>query len=55
MDGKINNKNHAKEYYLTDIVHIAFKQGKRITTVDVAPEESVGINTVEELKLAEQV
>ncbi len=37
------------EYYLTDIVGIASKNNKKISTYDCPPEEALGINNREEL------
>lgn len=52
----INNENAQKEYYLTDIIGLAKKQGKRIIAMPVGEEEeALGINTLEQLKQAEVV
>jgi len=50
---KLKDDNNAKEYYLTDMVKIAFAEGGKIGTVLVDPREAVGINSKEELKVAE--
>lgn len=53
---KIETKNTQKEYYLTDIIQIAKKQGKRIIAMPVFKEsEALGINTPEQLKEAEKI
>jgi bifunctional UDP-N-acetylglucosamine pyrophosphorylase/glucosamine-1-phosphate N-acetyltransferase len=53
---RIEKKNTQKEYYLTDIVEIARKQGKRIIAIPVSEEsEALGINTPEQLKEAEKI
>lgn len=49
---KLNNNNKQKEYYLTDLVKLAFKQNLDIKTVNIKPEEAVGINSQEELNIA---
>ncbi len=53
---KIHNKNAQKEYYLTDMIEVAKKQGKKIVATAVFSEhEALGINTFEQLKQAEEV
>jgi|SRR3989344_778375 len=49
---KLTNKNAQGEYYLTDLVRIAIQGGERIASVDVNPQESIGVNTPEHLALA---
>lgn len=41
---KLNNKNKQKEYYLTDIVRLAVKEGVPVGGVMVEPEEVQGVN-----------
>lgn len=44
------------EYYLTDILEMAVSQGQKITLVPISDwREAVGINTKEQLKLAEEI
>ncbi len=50
---KLQNNNKANEYYLTDLIKIAFNQSHEIETVNVSPKEAMGINSLEELKIAE--
>lgn len=52
---QLKNNNKQSEYYLTDMVKIAFKQGHKIGTINVEPQEAMGINSVEELKIAESL
>jgi len=52
---RLKNNNAQKEYYLTDLIDIACKQGQKITTVSINPKEALGINTEEQLKLAEKL
>ncbi len=52
---QIKNFNAKGEYYLTDLVELAVAQGHEIYSMNVAPEEAVGINTLEELQIAEEV
>ena len=49
----VQNKNAQGEYYLTDLVKIACEQHHPIATVDAPIEAAFGINTKEELALAE--
>ncbi len=46
-------ENAQKEYYLTDLVAAAIAQGKPLSSIDIAPEEVIGINTPEERDIAE--
>lgn len=48
---KIQNKNAAREYYLTDLVKLAFSQRKKVVTVPIDPVEGMGANTPEELSI----
>lgn len=44
-----------KEYYLTDVVEVFISEGKKVATWTTPnPEETIGINTPEDLKKAEQ-
>jgi bifunctional UDP-N-acetylglucosamine pyrophosphorylase/glucosamine-1-phosphate N-acetyltransferase len=52
---KVGRENAQREYYLTDLVGIAIREGNRVCTVPVCPIEAVGINTLEELALAEKL
>ncbi|MCM8816204.1 MAG: NTP transferase domain-containing protein [Candidatus Omnitrophica bacterium] len=51
---KIKNNNAAGEYYLTDVYTEYLKDGLKIHTVKIPPEESCDINTVEELTRIEE-
>ena len=46
---KLTLGNAQGEYYLTDLVQIAVDQGHEIKTVDIRPEEALGVNTKEQL------
>jgi bifunctional UDP-N-acetylglucosamine pyrophosphorylase/glucosamine-1-phosphate N-acetyltransferase len=52
---KIKNSNAQKEYYLTDIVKIAIEQGEKIHSLMVEPNEVLGVNSMEDLAIAEKV
>ncbi|MBI2339470.1 MAG: bifunctional UDP-N-acetylglucosamine diphosphorylase/glucosamine-1-phosphate N-acetyltransferase GlmU [Deltaproteobacteria bacterium] len=47
---QIENKNIKREYYLTDLVGLAFHEQKTLATVTVAdPADGLGVNTQEDL------
>ncbi len=53
---KIGNKNAQQEYYLTDIVGIAVRQGQVAKAYIAAdPDEVMGINSQEDLRRAEEL
>lgn len=54
----INNlepANAQQELYLTDLVALAVSQGHVISSLTIPPEEAIGINTQEELEIAEGI
>ena len=51
----LDNKNNQGEYYLTDLVEIAFNEKIKIDSMAIAPAEVIGINSLEELKIAESL
>ncbi|MEK7511456.1 MAG: NTP transferase domain-containing protein [Patescibacteria group bacterium] len=50
-----NNNNQQQEYYLTDLVEMAVQQGRLINSLKIHPIECLGVNTVEQLKLVEDL
>jgi len=50
---ELDTNNNQKEYYLTDLVEKAKKEGKEIRTVDISIKEVVGINSKEDLENAQ--
>jgi len=53
--GKVTNDNQQKEYYLTDIVEIAVREGQKVKSFIASDDvEVMGINTLEELARAEK-
>ena len=47
----LKNENRQREYYLTDLVHLAFAEGRGVEGLPVPdPMEVVGVNTVEQLE-----
>lgn len=51
---KIKNQNAQGEYYLTDLIDIAQKQGHTINSITIEPREALGVNTAEQLFMLEQ-
>jgi len=52
---KLENKNAQGEFYLTDLISLAMSQGHRVETLTVTnPLEGIGVNSPEQLKLAEE-
>lgn len=49
----LKDTNAAHEYYLTDVIAHAVNTGESIATIAVEPHEALGVNTPEELALAE--
>lgn len=52
---ELKNNNSQGEYYLTDMVKIAFSEGVEIGTIAIEPHEAMGVNSLEELKIAEKI
>jgi len=48
----ITTGNAKGEYYLTDLVSLAIREGACIASAPIAPQESIGINTPEHLEIA---
>ena len=52
---KLNNQNLSKEYYLTDIIEMAKKEGKIIKPIFVKEENFKGVNSRKDLAEAEVI
>jgi len=52
---KLKDQNAQQEYYLTDLIQIACSQGIKVSTLSIDPEEAIGINSKEELEVAESL
>jgi len=52
---KIKNQNAQAEYYLTDIVEVAIAHGEQIQSLPIDSKEVIGINSPQDLKLAENM
>jgi len=53
--GRIENNNAKGEFYLTDIIEVAGRDGARAATVVCAEDEVMGVNSREQLAAAEAV
>jgi bifunctional UDP-N-acetylglucosamine pyrophosphorylase / glucosamine-1-phosphate N-acetyltransferase len=51
----LKNDNSQAEYYLTDLVKIAFEENELVKSVQIAPEEAAGANSREELAVLEEL
>lgn len=52
---KLKDDNKAHEFYLTDMVKIAFNEQFKVHTIIIEPHEAMGINSPDELKIAENI
>jgi len=52
---KLKNNNNQKEYYLTDLISLAFSQKEKINSLDLDPIECLGVNTKEQLQIVEEI
>jgi bifunctional UDP-N-acetylglucosamine pyrophosphorylase/glucosamine-1-phosphate N-acetyltransferase len=52
---QLSNANASGEYYLTDVIAFAMREGIEIVTQSVDALEVIGVNTPDELKVAESI
>ncbi|MFA5184852.1 MAG: NTP transferase domain-containing protein [Patescibacteria group bacterium] len=52
---RLRADNKQREYYLTDMVKLAFAEGHTVETLSIEPHEAMGINSLEELHIAEDI
>jgi len=52
---KVGNNNAQKEFYLTDMIKLAFESGAKIDSIAIEPREAMGINSKAELEVAEKI
>ena len=45
----LKNENAQEEYYLTDLVGMAFQEQQKIASISIDPKEALGVNTKEQL------
>ena len=51
----LKNNNAQQEYYLTDLISEAIRQGEKISSVIIDPKEALGVNSQADLATAEQL
>ena len=51
----LSSDNNQHEYYLTDIVGLAREQGLKIKSIQINPDEALGANTPDDLKILENI
>ena len=53
---KLSRENVQHEYYLTDLVSLALQEGRLVRDIQLEnPQEALGINTPEQLQIAEKI
>jgi bifunctional UDP-N-acetylglucosamine pyrophosphorylase / glucosamine-1-phosphate N-acetyltransferase len=52
---KVGNNNAQDEFYLTDLLQMAIRQGEKISSIDIPPNEARGINTQDDLAVAKSI
>lgn len=52
---KLKNQNAQKEYYLTDVIHLARENGDKIASIPIDARDAMGANTPEQLKVLESL
>lgn len=51
----ITDNNNQHEFYLTDIVELAIKDGQKVNSLSIEPKEAYGINNPEDLEFARKL
>ena len=51
----LKNQNAQEEYYLTDLVGMAIREGRNVETIPIDPKEALGANSQDELALLESI
>ena len=51
---KVSNNNAQGEFYLTDLLQMAQKEGAKIESIEINPKEAMGVNSKEELEILEK-
>jgi bifunctional UDP-N-acetylglucosamine pyrophosphorylase/glucosamine-1-phosphate N-acetyltransferase len=52
---EVSNQNRGREFYLTDLVEHCRKRGWLVSSYEISPEESHGVNTREDLSRVEEI
>lgn len=53
--GKLSDENAKREFLLTDLIALAVEQGAGVSTSPCSVEEGIGVNTPEEVAIAERI
>ena len=48
-------RNASGEYYLTDIINVGIAGGERVQSIMVPPDEVIGVNSKDDLAMAEKI
>lgn len=51
----LKNNNAQQEYYLTDLISEAIRQGQRISSIEIDPKEAIGVNSPADLETAQKL
>jgi bifunctional UDP-N-acetylglucosamine pyrophosphorylase/glucosamine-1-phosphate N-acetyltransferase len=51
----LKNENAQGEYYLTDLIGMAFDEKQKIASITIDPKEALGVNTKEQLELMQNL
>ncbi|MEA3399002.1 MAG: NTP transferase domain-containing protein [Patescibacteria group bacterium] len=51
----LKNNNTQEEYYLTDLTGMAFNEDKKISSIQINPQEALGVNNKKQLELVEKL
>ncbi len=51
----LKNDNSQKEYYLTDLISLAMKEGAKVESINIEPLEGLAANSNEELQVLESM
>lgn len=52
---ELKNNNAQGEYYLTDLIAMVVSEGLKISSIEIEPREAIGINTAENLLVANSI
>ena len=52
---ELKNENAQSEYYLTDLIGMAFAEQKKLASTQIDPKEALGVNTKEQLELIQTI
>lgn len=51
----LKNNNAQQEYYLTDLISEAIRQGQKISSIEIEPKEALGINSQADLQSVQNI